>query len=353
MRRFQFSGTEFSSLQDQVKQLLGLNREFVLKYKDNEDDMITISSTEELACAIDISQKGDAGLIRLTVVFPETSTTPIPCVDVPVPSEHGRDTCPRGRGRGGRWNGGGPRFNPEGGPRFNPEGGPRFNPEGGLRFNPEGGLRFNPEGGPRFNPEGGPHHHASPDQRPCNRYEKRRDKLTFKRDLWKAYLSSLDQIKELSPEEERKKQLFQGKVQRLDSILAHFAPKENPGEKTEFCPPKEMCYRHFEKKSRKWEKKVHKEGKKKEAKNSNLSEEAKAEIKILKSQIKEMKPALWAIKEQLKAKKLAVRAASEAGQQSKIPELKNEIGNLKREKWAKKEQIEPLCQRVHQLKSGK
>jgi len=73
----------------------------------------------------------------------------------------------------------------------------------------------------------------------------------------------------------------------------------------------------------------------------------------LKNQIKEKKPALWALQEQLKSKKSALKAAKESGQKFKIPDLKNEIRKLKQEKREKKEQIEPLRQRVFQLKSGK
>jgi len=202
--------------------------------------------------------------------------------------------------------------------------------------------------------------------------------LTFKRDLWRAYLNSLEQATELTPEEERMKEFFQRKVERLDSILAEFCPQnqaEGPSdkpdnEKTEFCPQPEKpqfcpqkleegqsfeCGRRgkkYEKGARKCEKK-YKEGKQKEAKYSLLSEEAKAEIEILKKQIKEKKPALWALQGQLKAKKSELRAAKETGQKAKIPELLNEIGKLKQEKMEKKAQIEPLRQRVFQLKSGK
>jgi len=363
IRRFQFSGTEFSSLQDQVKQLLGLNREFVLKYKDNEDDMITISSTEELACAIDISHKNDGGLIRLTV-YPNEQPT-VPSSDVPThipfnPFNHPepREFCHRGRGggRGGKWGG---RCAREGG-------GPAFHGEHhGWKHRFEGG-----EHPCRNRPEG---------EFPCrNRFEKRRAKLTFKRDLWRAYLNSLEQATELTPEEERRKEFFQRKVERLDSILAEFCPQnqaEGPSdkpdnEKTEFCPQPEKpqvcpqkleegqsfeCGRRgkkYEKGARKCEKK-YKEGKQKEAKYSLLSEEAKAEIEILKKQIKEKKPALWALQGQLKAKKSELKAAKETGQKAKIPELLNEIGKLKQEKMEKKAQIEPLRQRVFQLKSGK
>jgi len=285
--------------------------------------MITISSTEELACAIEISRKEENGIFRLTVFLSEPSVTcPTPSVDVPIHPEHGRDFCHRGRGRGGKWGG-----------RGCHEGGPdNENPCKG-RFE-----KRSHNGGPASS------------EHPCkNRFEKRREKLTFKRDMFKVYLSSLEQVKEPSPEEERRKQMFQAKVEHLDSVLAQFF---SPKDRTDY-PPKHMCPRKFEKRARKCEKKEHKEEKKKEAKNSFLSEEAKAEIITLKSQIKEMKPAIWAIQEQLKIKKSAVRAAYEVGQHATIPELRNEIGKLKQEKRAKKQQIEPLCQRVHQLKGGK
>jgi hypothetical protein len=404
MRRFQFSGTEFSSLQHQVNQLLGLNCEFVLKYKDNEGDMITISSTEELACAIEISQKDNGGLFRLTVYLPETSATcPIPSVNVPI------HPCYRGRGRGGKWGGYGPDSSEHPCKRFEKHWSHHGGPDSSEHpFKGSFEKRWSHHGGPDFSEhpckgrfEKRWSHHGGPDssEHPCKkRFEKRREKLTFKRDMFKAYLSTLEQIEELSPEEERRKQRFQAKVQRLDSILAQFFPPKDkadyPSEKPDFCPqkeipepekpvccpqkeisesekpvccpqkeipesekpdfyqPKRMCHRKFEKKSRKCEKKEHKEGKKKERKNSYLSEEAKAEITTLKSQIKEMKPSIWAIQEQLKTKKAALRVAFEAGRHDAIPELENEIWKLKQKKRAKKEQIKPLRQRVHQLKGG-
>jgi len=67
LRRFLFTGTEFNSLQDQIKVVLGLNdKEFVLKYKDDEGDMITLSSTEELNFAI--ASTAEKGPLRLQAV---------------------------------------------------------------------------------------------------------------------------------------------------------------------------------------------------------------------------------------------------------------------------------------------
>jgi len=67
IRRFLYTGTEFSSLRDQIKVVLGLNdKEFVLKYKDDEGDMITLSSNEELHFAI--ASTDQKGPLRLQAV---------------------------------------------------------------------------------------------------------------------------------------------------------------------------------------------------------------------------------------------------------------------------------------------
>jgi len=202
-------------------------------------------------------------------------------------------------------------------------------------------------GGPRWGHEGGPF--SSEYGCNKNRFEKRREKMTLKRDLFKAYLSSLES-RELTPEEERRKIMFQERVKHLEFVLTRFPPKDEENnchekEKQEFCPSKDKNQHKCDKKSRRCEKR-------KEARKYTLSEEAKAEIITLRRQIRELKPSLWALQQQLKVKKIAIRAASEAGQQAKISELKNEIQKLKEEKWAKKGQIKPLRQRLHQLKRG-
>jgi hypothetical protein len=69
LRRFHFTGTEFTSLYEHVKSLMGLEKEFVLKYKDEEGDMITVSTTEELAFAI--SCLVPPSVLRLEVVLIE------------------------------------------------------------------------------------------------------------------------------------------------------------------------------------------------------------------------------------------------------------------------------------------
>jgi prefoldin subunit 5 len=77
LRRFLYTGTEFSSLRDQIKVVLGLHdKEFVLKYKDDEDDMITLSSNEELNFAIaSTAQKGTLRLQAVVIDPNEKQTT--------------------------------------------------------------------------------------------------------------------------------------------------------------------------------------------------------------------------------------------------------------------------------------
>jgi hypothetical protein len=57
-RRFSFYGTEFTQLCEQVSLLIGLPvNGFVLKYVDNESDLITVTTNEEFAIALAISEK--------------------------------------------------------------------------------------------------------------------------------------------------------------------------------------------------------------------------------------------------------------------------------------------------------
>jgi len=377
IRRFQFSGTEFCSLQLQVKQLLALDREFVLKYKDNEDDMITISCTEELTCAVDsdVSQKDESGFLRLTVFFPEPSINateqnqhgPDNCH-----REHGRDFCHRGYGHGFGHHGHGFGHHEHGhgfghheyghgfghhehghgfghhehghglghhghgfghhehghglghhghgfghhehGHGFGHHGHGFGHHEHGHGFGHHGHGFGHHEHGHGFGHHGHGHgfchrglgldiehqehghgfghhehghgfgHHGhgkdfghrehgcmrgrwgggcwcheggpTSSEYPCNknRFERCRDKLTLKRDMFKAYLNSLE-ARELTPEEERRKLMFQERVQRLELFLTKF-PKDEANicpekEEPEICPPKDKCYHKFEKKSTK------------------------------------------------------------------------------------------------------
>jgi len=52
IRRFPMNGVGFLELQKIIQTLFGLEKEFTLQYRDNENDLVVVSSNEELACAL-------------------------------------------------------------------------------------------------------------------------------------------------------------------------------------------------------------------------------------------------------------------------------------------------------------
>jgi hypothetical protein len=82
IRRIIFTGNEFSSLKQQISHLFNIKSEFTLKYLDNESDLITLSSNDELWTALYYSDK----ILRLTIeMLPNTSSIP--------PASHSEVTC--------------------------------------------------------------------------------------------------------------------------------------------------------------------------------------------------------------------------------------------------------------------
>jgi hypothetical protein len=96
-RRFQLDvGTEFSSLQSQIRKVLGLDGEFVLKYKDIEGDLITISSNEEYQCALAYS---NGNLLRMSVTDAKGLPAPVgEDVEIVKNDQSGHGHCRRGHG---------------------------------------------------------------------------------------------------------------------------------------------------------------------------------------------------------------------------------------------------------------
>jgi len=96
IRRFIFYGHEFSELRDHIANLVGLPPDsFVLKYIDNENDRITVSSNDDLVLALSLSDK----LLRLVVESPQTmpiqsppchfpGVTPMQYTPQPYPHQH-------------------------------------------------------------------------------------------------------------------------------------------------------------------------------------------------------------------------------------------------------------------------
>jgi len=187
-RRFLFVGTEFSSLFSQVQQLLSLNNEFVLKYKDNESDLITISSNEELACALSYSE---AGVLRLTAVVKTDYQQPTTVTEA-TPEFHAFNF--HGKHHGGHCHGRG-----------------RFPPQHGCgRFDrPHHGFgRFEHQepgsDAPRFGPEAF------------------KSRMTFKRDMILSDLAELAKGGELNPDQQHRQAMLQAKLRKFECRLAKF-----------------------------------------------------------------------------------------------------------------------------------
>jgi hypothetical protein len=93
IRRFSFVGTEFTSLKELIARLAKIQGEFVLKYRDDESDYVTLQNQEDLTTALMISPT----LLRIAV---ETTTVPLSCPSTTLENrkrpynhyQHHRDT---------------------------------------------------------------------------------------------------------------------------------------------------------------------------------------------------------------------------------------------------------------------
>jgi len=262
-RRFLFVGTEFSSLFSQVQQLLALDKEFVLKYKDVDGDLITLTSNEELACALGYS---DGNILRLVAV-PKDATVTVGS-DVCSPDFHCARKC-REQTHGGHPHG------------------PMHGGHGGY---PLGQMHGGHPHGPMHG--GGHHGHGHPS---CHG-EMFKAKLISKRDFFKTQLDELEKAPEKTPEQQQQILRLQFKLKKIECLLE--GGWEKKGKHCEkWVAKKEKRRQKYEKKMRKGDKKD---------KCSNLSEEAQTQIAILKSQIDVIKPGMKETKSQIKAKKRCV-----------------------------------------------
>jgi len=312
-RRFLFTGTEFNSLNEQVKNLLNLDgKEFVLKYKDNEGDLITISTNEELSFAISFS---DGSLLRLTASVPlETQQFDVTC-EFQHPG-HFRGKIPREFGHGGPghglWRGRGRRG-------------------GRCPYERTPGC----EGG-RFKGKN------------CDRIQAKLARLTFKRDVLQTQLNEIPLGSATSPDQQHRLAAMRSKLEQLQSKI-HWIESQKPGTEDvankmdEGSSSEKGCHQrhgrwHEEKHKRKGERKNKKV-------KENISEEEKAEINFLNEKIAALKEPAREIKKAIKTKKQAWREANEVDGQK----IGSEIDDLKAQLWEVKKQIRPLRWRIDQI----
>jgi hypothetical protein len=100
-RRFVIKSTDFKNLFETAKKLFNLPDGCVLKYKDDEGDLVTMSSDEELISALEFS----SGLLKLFVVNPNQK----PEMTIPGPHFRGRN-CHQHHGHSGGPHSGPPQF---------------------------------------------------------------------------------------------------------------------------------------------------------------------------------------------------------------------------------------------------
>jgi len=237
-------------LSSQVQQLLALDKEFVLKYKDNEGDLITLASNEELACALNYSEGTILRLVAVPKDAPVTTES-----DVPV---YSHEPYFARRGRGGRCHGG----------------------------------HYHGRGG-----QGGHHHGPGSDMFKA--------KWLSKIDHFKSKLSELEKVPEKTPEQQREVLWLQKKLKKLESMVeGGWEKKGKQGAKWED---------KTEKKRQKMEKRTRKREQKDKHPTRQLSEETQIQIATMKSQIDLLKPPMKEVKSQIKAKKEELKEAKAIG----------------------------------------
>jgi hypothetical protein len=295
-RRFSFCGTEFTQLVEQVSTLIGLPvNGFVLKYVDNESDLITLKTNEDLALALAISEK----VLRLKAEGTSVSGPVSP------------GDCAGGRHR----------VHPGHGPR----GHPGHGPHGHHRGNPGHGLYG---------------HHGHPGYG-HGRFQKG-DRISKcdpekKIEILKGFLSQMPPDESLTPALALRKAHLRQKIQKLESRRAHWSDKEENG------------------KRRKWKKKCKKDHKKKHRKehkkHQNMSPEVRQQVYQTKLQIIALRPELCQLRLQKKQKKLELNNFLQTGCGDKET-IWQEILDLKVRINQAKSQIQPLKQSVKDLKAS-
>jgi hypothetical protein len=281
----------------------------VLKYVDNESDLITLSSSEDLILALDLSDK----ILRLVVENPSvvtsttTASTALPTTYPASPPHVDPSLAFFGHhGFGGRGHHGG---------------------RGRWHHHGHGGGDFHGE-----HPHPHPHHHGgfhgSFGGGPGNcggnggfSYDEKKEKAKARiQSKLEFFKQSLDQM---PPGDDWKRQGMLMKINRLEGRLLRW----------DAISDKKMCKRK-QKEEKKWDKK--------------LSPEALSQLQILKSQIATLKPVLYQLKVTKKAKKSELELALQTGQGDKeniwseILRLKESIHETQKQISSFKEQIQAI-----------
>jgi len=242
IRRFPMNGVGFLELQKIIQTLFGLEKEFTLQYRDNENDLVVVSSNEELACALSCI---NGNILQVIVQDPtppamdvDQKTTPTPPFN-PYWGHFGHF----------RNHGGPPPSFHHGGPPppFHHGGHPHFN-GGHPHFN--GGLT------PPFHR----HCHFGKDQsRRCNRFAMKKEIMSRKLKEIESLIMEMTGQEEgtLTPLQQKRLNCLQKKKRSLENHLLKIDEWTNlwSGKKSE------KCFKKHAKHEKKFMKKMDKHGK--------------------------------------------------------------------------------------------
>jgi hypothetical protein len=322
-----FSGTGFADLRGQISGLIGIPQDgFVLRYVDNESDLITLSTNEELSLALELSDK----VLRLVadpVVAQQAGQAAAPVNEFENPWSHFRGGW--GHHGGGR-----------GGFRSGHRGGPYGGHHG--YHGRHGGSPGCPPGGPHGGHRGGHHdHHDHHGHRGgdkgkwgnhAEKFEEQKMRITTKIEMMKNLLA------QMPPEDQSpSKYKLMAQIHRLEGRLIRWdAWIEKKGKKAE----KKNC-KKFDKYEKKQEKRL-----------DHLSPEALHQFQLLEAQIASLKPTLYELKSAKKAKKAQLEIALQQGTADK-ESLWQEILVLKERIAEVKKEIKPLKDNIKALKEKK
>jgi len=302
LRRFPMNNIEFSELQKTIQNIFGLEKELILQYRDNENDFITLSSNEELECALSCIS---GNVLQIFVNDPSS-----PSMDPKSPMT------------------------------------PPFHPYWGQHPHPYGGHHPHPHPHPHWGHHGGHH-------RPCHfgkdhshfsyRISQKKDLLSRKlKEIETGMMELSVQEEQLSPLQQRRLEVLQKKKKSVEHHLTKVDDWANrmSGKKSE------KCYKKHAKHEKKFMKKIDKH-RKYFINSSFLPETTKTELLTLQAKIHSLKPELEEIQIQLKASKAALKEAQERGEST--DQWLQEIAQLTEAKHAKKQQMVPLCLQMRDI----
>jgi len=297
----------------QVQQLLALDKEFVLKYKDTDGDLITLTSNEELSCALSYSS---GNLLRLVAVPKDEAPVAADSEAAGWEFSYG---CPFPGGLGWEHMYGG-----RGGRGWEHMRGGHGHFHGGRGCHGWEHMRG-----------GHGHFHGG------RRAEMFKARWTAKRDFFKSQLDELEKVAEKTPEQQQEVLRLQEKLKKIESRLEGGCWEK----KGKHCG---KWAAKMEKRRQKMEKKMRKREQKEKRTTKDLSEETQTQIAMLRSQIDVFKPAMKEVKSQIKTKKEALKEAKATGADPQ--QLFKELSVLKEKRRAQKNEVMPLKQKIRELK---